>query len=355
MRLRDIAGLLGGMLSDSGELEIERVAKIEDAGAGDITFLSNLKYKKFVVSTHASAMLLANDVELDELKHRSVPLPIVRVKDPYLAFLRLVDAFYPPPLPLTVGVHATALIARSAKVPPSAAVGAFVVVGENCFIGPRTSIHHGSVIGDGTSIGEDSIIYANVTIRDGSKVGSRVVIHPGTVIGSDGFGFAPRDDGTYEKIPQRGVVVIEDDVEIGANCTIDRATLGETRICKGVKLDNLIQVAHNVTIGENTVVAAQTGISGSAIVGKNCQIGGQAGLTGHIRIADRTTIGAKSGVPKSIIEEGQIHFGYPAFEIHETLRIQAAMRQLPSLLKEIRDLHHRIEQLEGRLKQESAS
>jgi len=351
MRLRDIAELLGGELSGDGEIDIQRVAKIEDAGPGDITFLANLKYKKFVPGTGASALLTSQDVILDEIKERSVPLHIVKVKDPYLSFLRLVDAFHPAAEPLKAGIHPTAIIGQGTTIPGDVAIGALVVIGDHCTIGSRASIYPGTIIGDRVTIGDGSILQPNVTVREGCRLGRSVIVHSGTVIGSDGFGFAPKDDGTYEKVPQRGIVVIEDDVEIGANCTIDRATLGETRICKGAKLDNLIQVAHNVTIGENTVIAAQTGISGSAKVGKNCQLGGQVGLTGHIRLADRTTIGAKSGVPKSIPEPGQTHFGYPAFEIRETLRIQAAMRQLPSLLTELRELRQRIAEIEKQFKQ----
>ncbi|MBI1802929.1 MAG: UDP-3-O-(3-hydroxymyristoyl)glucosamine N-acyltransferase [Ignavibacteriae bacterium] len=353
MRLRDIAKLLDGKLSGDGDIEIVRVAKIEEAGAGDVTFLANLKYKKFVSTTGASALLVAFDVVLDTMTQRSVPIAIIKVKDPYLSFLRLVDEFHPPAVPLKVEIHPTAVVAQSARIAADVAIGAFVAIGERCTIGPRISLYPGTIIGDDVSIGDESILYANVTVQAGCRIGRRVIIHSGTVIGSDGFGFAPKEDGTYEKIPQRGIVVIEDDAEIGANCTIDRASLGETRIGRGVKLDNLIHVAHNVTIGENTVIAGQTGISGSTKIGKNCQIAGQVGLTGHIQIADRTIIGAQSGVPKSITEPGKTYFGYPAYEIHETLRMQAAARQLPSLLTEIRELRHRIEELEERLKHQS--
>jgi UDP-3-O-[3-hydroxymyristoyl] glucosamine N-acyltransferase len=228
----------------------------------------------------------------------------------------------------------------------SAAVGAHVTVGERSVIAEGAALHSGTVIGDDVRIGKGSLIYANVTVREGCTIGDRVIIHSGTVIGSDGFGFAPKEDGTYEKIPQRGTVIIEDDVEIGANCAIDRATIGATIIRRGAKLDNLIQVAHNVVIGENTVIAAQTGISGSTKVGKHCAIAGQVGLTGHIEIADNTTIGAQSGVPKSITKSGKIYFGYPARELGQTLKIEAALGQLPELLHEIRKMQKKIEELD---------
>jgi UDP-3-O-[3-hydroxymyristoyl] glucosamine N-acyltransferase len=192
-------------------------------------------------------------------------------------------------------------------------------------------------------------LYPNVTLYEEMKIGKRVIIHSGTVIGSDGFGFAPRDDGTYEKIPQLGIVVIENDVEIGSNCSIDRATIGETKICRGVKIDNLVQVAHNVVIGEDTVIAAQTGISGSTKIGKHCMIGGQVGFAGHLEIADHTNFGAQSGVPKSIKDPGKTYLGYPARELRETHRIWAASEMLPKIIREFTELQHKVEELEKNL------
>ena len=207
-------------------------------------------------------------------------------------------------------------------------------------------ISHGTVVGDGVTIGSSSLLYANVTVREGCIIGSRVIIHSGVVIGSDGFGFAPLPDGTYEKIPQLGIVVIEDDVEIGANTTIDRATMGETRIKKGVKLDNLIMIAHNVVVGENTVSAAQAGISGSTKIGKGVMIGGQVGITGHLEIADDTKLGAQSGIHHSIHQPGKTFFGSPASPQREAFRIQGAAVQLPDLLNTVRTMQTKIEQLE---------
>jgi UDP-3-O-[3-hydroxymyristoyl] glucosamine N-acyltransferase len=208
-------------------------------------------------------------------------------------------------------------------------------------------IGHGCVLGNGVTIGKDTILYSNVSVREGCRIGDRVIIQPGAVIGGDGFGFAPSPDGTYRKIPQLGIVVIEDDVEIGANTTIDRATMGETRICRGAKLDNLIQVAHNVVIGENTVIAAQTGISGSTRIGRNCMIAGQVGFTGHIEIADGTKIGAQSGVHRSVHEPGTTILGYPAMPQREAVRAMAALGRLPEALADLRELRNRLERLEA--------
>jgi UDP-3-O-[3-hydroxymyristoyl] glucosamine N-acyltransferase len=217
-------------------------------------------------------------------------------------------------------------------------------------IGVGTIVGHGVVLGDDVEIGADVIIYHNVTVYQGCKIGEHVIIHSGTSIGSDGFGFAPRSDGSYEKIPQMGIVVVEDDVEIGANCAIDRATLGETRIKKGAKLDNLIQIAHNVVIGENTVIAAQTGIFGSTKIGKNNMIGGQVGFTGHLEIADNTKFGAQSGVHRSVKESGKTLFGYPAIPHREAARIVAATTQLPEALVTLRELKRTVEVLEERVR-----
>jgi len=350
MHLSEVAGLVDGEVAGDGRVEITGVAKIEDAQPGDITFLANPKYKKFVATTRASAIFIPRDLADGEFSGRRWPLHFITVSDPYAAFLHMVDHFHPPSKPPAAGIHPTAVIAKSATIGARVSVGAHVVIGEHCAIGSGAILYAGTVLAGRVQVGDDSVIYPNVTIYEGCKVGKHVIIHASTTIGGDGFGFSHNADGTYMKIPQRGIVVIEDDVEIGANCTIDRATLGETRIKRGAKLDNLIQVAHNVVIGENTVIAAQSGISGSTQVGNDCAIGGQVGLSGHLRIADRTTLGAKSGIPKSITVPGQIHFGYPAFEIHETLKIQAATRQLPGLLVEIRNLQKRIEELELLLK-----
>lgn len=350
MTLLEIAAIVRGDVEGDGNIQIKRLAKIEEAGEGDITFLANPKYAKHLASTKASAVLVARGVAYKELRERKNPIALIRVADPYAAFAQLIDLFHPPATALPPGLHPTAVVSQSAVIGKNVAVGAHAVLSEGCRVGDGAVIWHNVVLGDSVEVGEQSVIYPNVTIREQCKVGKRVIIHSGTVVGSDGFGFAPKPDGTYEKIQQRGIVVIEDDVEVGANCAIDRATIGETRIKRGTKLDNLIQVAHNVVIGENTVIAAQTGISGSTKIGSGCIIAGQVGFVGHIEIADRTIVAAQSGVHKSVKESGKTIFGYPALEHHERLRIEAALRQLPELLTTVRALQAEVEKLSQGLK-----
>jgi UDP-3-O-[3-hydroxymyristoyl] glucosamine N-acyltransferase len=346
MKLREIADLLHAEIEGEEAIEIQRVAKIEEAGKGDITFVANPKYAKFLSTTRASAVIVSRKLELDNgSRHAS----LLRVDDPYTSFLKVLIAFHPPADPLPPGVHPTAVIAPTARLGNHVRIGAHVVIGEHCVVGEGSMICHGVVLGDEVKVGPKTLIYPNVVVREGCRIGAQVIIHSGTTIGSDGFGFAPKPDGTYEKIPQLGIVVIEDDVEIGANCAVDRATLGETRIKKGTKLDNLIQVAHNVVIGENTVIAAQAGISGSTKIGKNAQIGGQVGITGHLEIADHTRIGAQSGIHRSIQKPGQTFFGSPAYQQREAFRIQGAVSQLPDLLNSVRELRKKVAELEERL------
>jgi len=348
MKLGQIAAMLGGELLGDGEATIKRVAKIGEAGSGDITFIANPKYEKYINTTKASAVIISKTLDITKAQRRDVAY--IKVDDPYLSFLLVLKQFAPSTPVLPIGIHSTAVIAPTAKLGEKVAIGACVVIGERCRIGNNTTIAHGTVLGDEVEIGDGTLIYPNVTIRERCRVGSRVIIHSGTVIGSDGFGFAPKPDGTYEKIPQLGIVVVEDDVEIGANCTIDRATMGETVIKQGVKLDNLIQIAHNVVVGENTVIAAQSGISGSTKLGKNCLIAGQVGIIGHLEIADRTTIAAQSGLSKSIKEPGKTYFGSPAKEHSVAFRQEGAIRQLPELLRTVQQLQKRIEALEEELK-----
>jgi len=340
VKLADIAKFLNCELIGNEDVEIKRVAEIQSAVDGDITFIANPKYEKFFDTTKASAVIVGKN-----FAKRRDDLSILLVDDPYFAFVKVLKLLNPPVELLPPGIHPTAVVSESAVLGKNVRIGANAVIGERVRIGNNTTIMPGVVIGDDVEIGNDVLIYPNVTIYHKCKIGNRVIIHSGTVIGSDGFGFAPRPDGSYEKIPQVGIVVIEDDVEIGSNCSIDRATLGETVIKRGAKLDNLIQIAHNVVIGENTVIAAQTGIAGSTKIGRNCVLAGQVGIVGHIEIADRTTIAAQSGVSKSITEPGKVYFGYPAREHSVALRIEGAIRQLPDLIKEFRDLKSKIEKL----------
>ncbi len=329
LSLAEIAELLQGELQGDGTINIHGVAKIEDAGVGEITFISNPKYAKYIDSTEASAVLVSRDFP-------ETTKPVIRTQNSYHSFLKILKIFHPPKETLAEGIHPSVIIDKSTKIGANIRIGACVVIDINCSIGDNVTIYPGVIVGQDVEIGNDTIIYANVVLREKVRIGNSVIIHSGTVVGSDGFGFA-REGQQYHKIPQVGTVIIEDDVEIGANCSIDRATLGATIIHKGVKLDNLIQVAHNVEIGENTVIAAQTGISGSTKIGRNVIIGGQVGFVGHIEIGDNTTIGAQSGVSKSL-PANSVYFGYPARPIMQAKREEVALRKLPELLKKIADL-----------------
>jgi len=333
LSLAEITNFVQGSLEGDGSVKIRGVAKIEEAGSGEITFISNPKYAKFIDSTDASAVLVRKD--FPETKKS-----IIRTENPYISFLKILNMFNPPRLIIPQGIHHTAVIEDSATLGNKSHIGVLVYIGAKSRIGNNVTLYPGVVIGPEVEIGDNTLIYANVVVRENVKIGNNVIVHSGTVIGSDGFGFA-REGQEYLKIPQVGTVVIEDDVEIGANCSIDRATLGQTVIRKGAKLDNLIQIAHNVEVGENTVIAAQTGISGSTKIGKNNIVGGQVGFVGHIDTGENVTIGAQSGVSKSLAAN-TVHFGYPARPIMQAKREEAALRKLPDLLKRISDLEEKL-------------
>jgi len=335
--LAEITELVQGDLEGDSSIDIHGLAKIEEAGVGEITFISNPKYAKFIDTTNASAVIVSNDFP-------KTTKPIIRTLNPYLSFLKVLKFFHPPRETVAVGIHPSAIIDQTTQIGENARIGACVIIDKGCRIGKDVTIHPGVVISREVQIGDNTIIYANVVLRENVRVGNNVIIQSGTVVGSDGFGFA-REGQQYHKIPQVGTVVIEDNVEIGANCTIDRATLGKTIIHKGAKLDNLIQVAHNVEIGENTVIAAQTGISGSTKIGKNVMIGGQVGFVGHIEIGENTTIGAQSGVSKSL-PANSVYFGYPARPIMQAKREEAALRKLPELLKKVSELEAKINSID---------
>lgn len=333
LSLSEIAQLVQGDVEGECTTSIHGVAKIEEAGKGEITFISNPKYAKFIDATGASAVIVSKDFP-------GTTKPIIRTENPYFSFLKVLRLFHPQKETIPEGIHPSAVIDASAQIGANVRIGACVVIDKNCKVGENVTIYPGTVISQEVTIGNNTIIYANVVLREQVRIGNNVIIHSGTMIGSDGFGFA-KEGQQYHKIPQVGTVVIEDDVEIGANCAVDRATLGCTIIRKGVKLDNLIQVAHNVEIGENTVIAAQTGISGSTKIGKNTVIGGQVGFVGHIEIGDNTTIGAQSGVSKSLPSDS-VYFGYPARPIMQAKREEAALRRLPELLKKIAELEAKL-------------
>lgn len=338
--LAQLAKIVGGTYHGSAELPLINVAKIEDAKEGEITFIANAKYQKYLDVTNASAVIVSEKMDVQR-----TDLGVIKMHDPYLGFVRALQFFNPQQELMPKGIHEKSVVAESASLGDDVRIGACTVIGERVQIGDRTMICGGAFVGDDVVIGSDCIIYPNVSILSRCIVENNVIIHSGTTIGGDGFGFAPKD-GKYEKIPQLGNVVIEDDVEIGSNSSIDRATIGSTYIRRGVKIDNLVQVAHNVEIGENTVIVAQTGISGSAIVGKHVVLAGQVGLVGHIHIADGITVTAQAGVSKSLTESGKMFRGSPAKEFHEELRIEAAIRQLPDLIKTVRALQEKIEKLE---------
>jgi UDP-3-O-[3-hydroxymyristoyl] glucosamine N-acyltransferase len=340
MKLSEIAAILNGELLGDGNTEISGVAKIEEANNNDITFISNRLYEKYFVTTCAGAVIVSREFIPPK---RENDIQLLKVDDPYLAFLKVLDIFLPKTELQKIGVDSSAVIADTAQIAKlDVRIGANCFVGEKAVIGNRVRILPGSVILAGAVIGDDVLIYPNVTIYSGCKIGNRVIIHSGTVIGSDGFGQAKNPDGTYQKIPQKGIVVIEDDVEIGSNCSIDRATIGETKICKGVKLDNQIQIAHNVIIGENTVIAAHTGIAGSTKIGRNCLIGGKVGIVGHIEICDDVMITAATNISKSITKPG-VYSGYRAQPQKEELKKEA-------LLRHIEDFKRRIKELENKFK-----
>jgi UDP-3-O-[3-hydroxymyristoyl] glucosamine N-acyltransferase len=341
MKLSEIARLLQGHLEGDADTEITGLAKIEDAAPGDLTFVANPKYQKFLKHTKASAILVGKDLQ-------DIDLPHIRVDDPYFAFLIALEFFNPPVKPNFTGIHPSSDVSDSAVIEEGVVVGPFVYIGERAVIRSGTLLYPGCVVMDDAEIGHDCVIFPHVSIREKCLIGSRVIIHNGTVIGSDGFGFAPTGD-TYRKIPQMGRVVIEDDVEIGANCTIDRATLGETLIRKGCKLDNLIQIAHNVVIEANTVIAAQSGISGSTKIGRNVTIAGQVGTVGHITIGDKAIVAAKSGVSKDV-PAGEVWFGYPAQPIMKQKKIEASSRHLPDMARKIHQLEKLCIELEEKIK-----
>ncbi len=334
----EICRLLNGRLEGNPETIITHPARIEDAQVGAVTFIANPKYTEQVSTTKASALLVGDSVKIENKNLQA----IIRVEEPYAAFAFVMQKFSTA-LTDKTGMEQPSFISLSAKIGKDVYIGAFAYIGEETVIHDGVKIFPNTTIGDRCEIKSRTIIYSGVKIYAETKIGNDCVIHSGVVIGSDGFGHAPLTDGSYMKIPQLGNVIIEDDVEIGANSTIDRATLGSTIIRCGVKLDNLVQIAHNVEIGENTVIAAQTGVSGSTKIGKNCMIGGQVGFVGHITIADRTRINAQSGVSKSIEVPGKAFTGSPAFDYTESLRSQVVFRHLPSLRLKLDQLEKELE------------
>lgn len=338
-----IANVIGGRVEGNKDAKVHTFAKIEEGTEGAISFLSNPKYTHYLYNTKSSIVIVNEDVELE----KDVDATLIRVPNAYESIAKLLQ-IYEASKPKKTGVAPQAYIAPSAKLGNNCYVGPFAYVGEGAEIGDACQIYPHAVVGDNVKVGSNCIFYPNTTIYQGCKIGNNVTIHAGSVIGADGFGFAPGANG-YDKIPQIGIVVIEDNVEIGANTCVDRSTMGATVIHKGVKLDNLVQVAHNVEIGENTVMSAQVGIAGSTKVGSWCMFGGQVGLAGHITIGDKTFLGAQSGVPGSL-KGGEELIGTPPMNPRQYFKSQAIFRRLPDMYKDLNDAKKKIEELNEKIK-----
>jgi UDP-3-O-[3-hydroxymyristoyl] glucosamine N-acyltransferase len=336
-----ISVLIGGKIDGDTTTAVHSFGKIEEALPGQLSFLANPKYEEHLYTTGASIVIINDSFVLKQ----PVKPTLVRVADAYSAFAALLGKYQEMVSQQLRGIQQPSYIASTAKIGKDVYIGAFAFIGENAEVGDNARIYPHCYIGDGAAVGQDSKLFPGVKLYDHCRVGDRVVIHGGCIIGADGFGFAPLSDGSYQKVPQIGNVVIEDDVEIGANTCIDRATMGSTLIKKGARLDNLIQVAHNVEVGNNTVIAAQAGISGSTKLGKNVQIGGQAGLAGHLQLAEGSKVNAQAGLGKSLKTPNLAVTGSPAYDYNQAIRAQAMARTLPEMEKRIRELEALLEEL----------
>jgi len=333
--LRELASRLGCGLRGDGDIEVLRVAGIEDSGPGDLTFVANRRYAAHLATTRASAVIVAPEV--------CTTIPSLLAPNPYLAYARAAALLHPA-RPMAPGVHPAAQIDPSAVLAEGVHVGALAVIGPRVRIGVGSILHPHVVLYDDVVLGRDCVLHSGVQIREGCRLGDRVVVQNGAVIGADGFGFARDDAGRYEKIPQMGIVVIEDDVEIGALTAIDRAAMSQTRIGRGTKIDNLVQIGHSVTVGENTVLAGQVGIAGSSRIGNRVTLAGQVGVAGHLEVGDGAVATAQTGIPSSV-EPGAIVSGYPAIENRTWLKAAAVFPRLPELQRRLRELERKIEAL----------
>ena len=343
VKLRDIAERLQCRLEGDGDVEIVRVAGIQQAQAGDLTFVANPRYLTQLAATHASAVILGRISPDDP----PPPCAVLHTDDPYSAFARAVSLFAehtPPPQ----GVDRLSAVASDAAIGADVSIGPFVTIGSGAAVGARTIIYPNVVVGPGVRIGEGCVIHSQTSIRERVVIGDRVTLHDGVVVGSDGFGFARQKDGSHLKIPQHADVVIEDDVEIGANSTVDRPAIGETRISAGTKIDNLVHIAHGVTIGRRALLAAQVGIAGSTVIEDDVMMAGQTGVTGHVRVGKGAMIGAKSAVLQSV-DDGAFVTGHPAIEHADWRKASVVFRHLPSLKKRVEELEQRIAELEEKL------
>lgn len=337
MKLGELASRLECQLEGDGDTEITRVATLEQAGAGDLAFLANSKYASQLPASRASAVIVGPEVD-------GAPCAVLRTMNPYLAFARATQLLYPEKRPHP-GIHPSALVAVDAVLDTDVTIGPYVVVGSRARIGARTIVHAHSVIGEDAVIGADCLLHARVSIRERVAIGSRVIVQDGAVVGSDGFGFALREDGTHEKIPQVATVIVEDDVEIGANSTIDRPAVGETRIHAGTKIDNLVQIAHGVIVGKNSLLAAQVGVAGSSVIGNQVMLGGQVGITGHVTVGDRVKASAKTGVTGNVAADSFIT-GYPHMDNLEWRKSYVVFRHLPEMRKQLSALEDRLAAIE---------
>lgn len=343
LTVKEIAEIIDGVIIGREDVVITGVSGIKEAKSGEITFIANNKYRPLLKSTKASAVIVPRDI------NNTVEATLIQVENPSLAFAKIVSLVGPEPIKFNPGVHKTAVIGKNVVLGKNVSVQPYAVIEDYVEIGDNTVIGACVYIGHYTKIGRDCLVYPHVIIRERVKIGNRVIIHAGTVIGGDGFGFATVK-GVHHKIPQIGTVEIGNDVEIGSNVTIDRARFDKTYIGNGVKIDNLVQIAHNVCIGENTIVVAQVGISGSTVIGKNVIIAGQAGIIGHITVGDNSIIGGKAGVTKNVPPNVHVT-GFPAREKWEDMRLQAYIRKQPELTERVKNLEEKIEKMEKRLKE----
>ena len=335
-----IASLAGGAVEGDGNAVVDSFAKIEEGHPGAISFLANPKYTQYIYTTGSSVVLVASDF----IPEKPLKCTLIKVQDPYATVAHLLELASKMMEPELKGIESPSFIAEGVEIPEDAYVGAFAYIGKGARIGKGAKIYPQSYIGHNVEVGDNSVIYPNASVYHNCKIGQRCVIHSGAVIGADGFGFAPVG-GHYDKIPQIGIVELEDDVEIGANTTVDRATMGRTLIQKGTKLDNLIQVAHNCVVGHDTVMAAQVGIAGSTKIGSNCMIGGQVGFKGHISVGDNVQIGAQSGIAGNL-REGSRVMGTPAVDMGKYMRQAALTKNLPWMFDRLKELEKRVAELE---------
>ena len=337
--LLELAGLVNGRVLGDGGIVITGINSIDNAKEGEITFISNPKYLKMANTTNATAIIVPPDFQVSAK-------PLLCTENPYLAYAKITALFYEKPRQAR-GIDNTAVIGKNTEIGRDVSIYPFVYVGDNVKIEDRVSLYPGVYIGNDTGIGEDTIVYANASIREGCKIGKRVIVHCGTVIGSDGFGFA-RDGNRHQKIPQVGIVQIDDDVEIGANSTIDRAALGKTWVKRGVKIDNMVQIGHNVIVGEDTILVAHVAISGSSQIGRNVTLAGKVGVAGHIRVGDNVVVGGQSGITKDIPPD-RVVSGLPCVSHREWLKSQISITKLPRMRKVLNELVSKVRRIEEKI------